>query len=275
MIIENVKGLGNVHTFEKPFDEALVSLRKNKLISSRDLAYARRITGEDSNLSQNGSYTREAPLYSKDVSLLVLDSPLQNIKLAKKAVQANREGNYFQLEDKELFKKYLNQAEKDLNKEPEKRKVLILPSDENFDISRTENFDFARELFKDQAELYLKFLEESKYEINSIRFYSVSKETVNKSENPIITEMWLCRLVSINWSDLNGYYRILYVNYRVRGVASSRSREATEPRKNFAKLPYNQREIERYSQILENVKTGKLPNSKLEKVLTFFDRLKQ
>ena len=39
-------------------------------------------------------------------TILVLDSPLQNIELAKQAVQANRNGKYFQLEDKELFKKY-------------------------------------------------------------------------------------------------------------------------------------------------------------------------
>ena len=113
METEHIKGLGNIYTFEKPFDEALVLLKQKnaKLISSRDFAYGRRIAGQDSNLSQYGSYTRESPIYSKDVSLLVLDSPLQNIELAKQAVQANKSGNYFQSEDNELFKKDLNQGE--------------------------------------------------------------------------------------------------------------------------------------------------------------------
>ena len=205
--------------------------------------------------------------------MLVLDSPLQNIELAKQAVQANKSGNYFQSEDNELFKKYLNQAEKDLKKAPEKRKVLILPSDENFDISRTQNFDFARGLFKDQAELYLKFLEDSEYKLNSIRFYPVSEETRNKSENPIITELWLCGLACDGWSVLSGYYWDLSGSNRVRG-ADLRSREATEPSQKIAKT-YSQRELERYSRILEGVKSGKLPNSKLEQVLGFFEELKQ
>jgi len=233
MASEYVKGLGNVHTFEKPFDEALFLLNQNKakLMSSRDLAYGRRITGQDSNLSQNSSYTRESPTYSKDVGLLVLNSPLQNIELAKQAVQANKAGNYFQLKNDELFKRYLNQAEEDLKKVPEKRKVLILPSDGVFDISRTQNFDFARGLFKDQAELYLRFLEDSKYKINSIKFYPVSKDIVNQLEKPILTEMWLCRLGVDVRSDLNGCDRSLSRIDRVHGVESLRSRVATEPKK--------------------------------------------
>ncbi len=280
MAPEYIKKFGKVSTFEKPFDSALISLKQNKekLITSRDNAYLRILTGQDSVYSQNGNYTRESPIYSKEISLLVLDSPLQNIELAKQAVQANRNRNYFQLEDKELFERYLSQAEKDKKKAPEKRKVLILPSDETFEISRTKNFEFARGLFKDQAELYLKFLEDSKYKINSIKFYSVSKKTINKVENPIITQMWLCRLGSGVRSDLGGDDRSLNDNVRVRGVASSLGiREATEPNKNLSrmKLNYSQRQLERYSKILEGVKSGKLPNSKLEKIIEFFNELKQ
>jgi hypothetical protein len=206
MATENIKNLGNVHTFEEPFDKSLVSFNpKTKLISSRDNAFLRILTGEDSVYSQHGNYTRESPIYSKDVSLLVLESPLQDIELAKKAVEANRKGNYFQLDDKELFKKYLNQAENDLKKSPEERKVLILPPNGNFNISRTENFEFASGLFKDQAESYLKFLEDSKYKINSIKFYLVSKETISQSENPILTEMWFCGLGVRPRSSLYGY----------------------------------------------------------------------
>lgn len=275
MKTEHIKGIGNIYTFEESFDDALILLEQNNagLMSSRDLAYGRMQTGQDSNLSQYGSYTRESPIYSKDVSLLVFDSPLQNTKLAKQAVQANRQGNYFRLENKELFKKYLNQAEKDLKKTPEKRKVLILPSDKEFDISRTQNFDFARGLFKEQAELYLKFLEESRYKLNSIKFYPVLKKTINESENPIITELWLYRLVGDDRSDLYGNGRNLDNYYRVRGV-ELRSREATEPSQKIAKN-YSQRELENSLKILTRVKSGELPNSKLEKVLEFFEKLKQ
>lgn len=43
MKTEHIKGVGNIYTIEKPFDEALGLLnQKNaKLVSSRDLVYGR------------------------------------------------------------------------------------------------------------------------------------------------------------------------------------------------------------------------------------------
>ena len=39
-------------------------------------------------------------------------------------------------------------------------------------------------------------------------------------------------------------------------------------------LPYTQREVRKYSQLVQGIKDGKYPNSKLEKVLGFFEKLK-
>ena len=47
-----------------------------------------------------------------------------DLELARKAVEANRQGNYFVTNDSEIYDKYREQAEQDKNKEPEERKVL-------------------------------------------------------------------------------------------------------------------------------------------------------
>jgi len=305
-----IKNFGMVYSFKQiTFDESLISLYQNnaKLMSSRDYALLRILTGDNYVYSKKGSFTKEALLSSKEVSLLVLDSPLQNIAFARMVDQADQRGEYTQFRDKEQFNKYLNQAEKDIKKEPEKRKVLFLPSAKGFNISRTENFDFARELFKDKAEPYLKFLENSRYEINSIQFYPVSKKVINKFINPILTELWFSELHSIDGFSLDGgeslgYWKTEDFSYplgppdehrfwrgnRVLGVESLRSRENSNglqhnsilevagPSRNFSgvKLNYSKKNLEKYSKILEEVKLGKLPNSKLEKVLGFFEKLK-
>lgn len=223
MLEGSIDGLGNIHTFKERFDESLSLLKQNnaKLISSRDLSYARikagktsylldkySITGENSYLLSNNFYTRESPIFSKDISLLVLNSPLQDMRLAKEIVLAHRSSHYLQLYDKEFFQNYLEQAENDLKKEPEEREVLILPPNDGpeflrFEISKNKNFDVARGLFKDQAELYLNFLEE-KYKIPSIYFYPLSNMEIKLLKNPVITELFSCGFNENNSFELSG-----------------------------------------------------------------------
>ena len=98
-----IKGLGEIYRVDKPFNEALESLKeqKAKVISSRELAYARIKEGRNSSLSNNGSYTREGFLYLKNEPVLLdLNSPLLDLQLAEKAVEGNRKGNYFLADSK-------------------------------------------------------------------------------------------------------------------------------------------------------------------------------
>jgi hypothetical protein len=218
----DVKGLGKILRAEVPFDQALEALKAKgvRVITSRDLAYAR-ANNSTSSLSGNGSYTREGCVYGKSQApLVVMSSPLLNQELAVQATEANRKGNYFQLQDKKRFEGYLRQAEKDAKVDPEKRKVLTLPSRTNFTISPTQNWDTARAIFKDQAEEYFNYL--GKNGINQITFYTVNPSTVDNSENPLSTQMWLCRL-DCGRSGLSGNGRDLDGDFRVRGVSSETS----------------------------------------------------
>lgn len=262
----DIKGLGKILRAGAPFDESLEDLKAKgvKVITSRDLAYAR-INNSTSSLSGNGSYTREGCIYGKNQApLVIMNSPLLNQKLAVQATEANRQGNYFQLQDKKRFEGYLRQADKDSKVEPEKRKVLTLPSRTNFTISPTQNWDIARAVFKDQAEAYFNYLGRNK--IDSITFYTVNPSTVDNSENPIATQSWLYGLGGVDGSGMVGNGRDLDIGDRVRGVLSETS-EASRV------LPYSRKELAEYYQIVQGVKEGNLPASKLEKVLRFFKKL--
>ncbi len=211
----DIEGLGKILRVNTPFDMALEALKRKgaKVITSRDFAYARRCTYINS--LKDGGCTREGVIYGKNQApLVVMNSPLLNQKLAVRATQANREGEYFQLKDKKRFESYLRQADADAKKEPEKRKVLTLPSRTSFTISPIENWDIARGIFKDQAEPYFNYL--GKHRINQITFYTVDSLDVDNSENPIATQMWLHRF---EFSVLGGDYKDLdRANRVVRGI---------------------------------------------------------
>ena len=230
-----VEGLGRVYEVEAPFDKALQSLKSLGIspISLRDLVYARIKEGSISSLSNDGSYVKQGIISGRNqLPLIVENSPLLNRELAIEAVASSGDGEYFRLQDKGRYEKILIQADQEKKKDPEKRKILILPSMTNFTISRTENFDIARGLLKDQAEKYLSFLEKDKG-ISVINFYVIDPHIVKKSENPIITQLWLGSLG--NKSGFDGC-RSLYYGCRVRGVlkktgeASSQKIEAYTPK---------------------------------------------
>ena len=261
-----VEGVGKILGVDAPFDEALASLKTEGVkypISARDLAYSRIQKGKRSSLSTNGSYTKEGFLYAKDSPVLVsLASPLLNLGLAREATQANRNGSYFSTQDIQIYDKAMTQAEKDKNKSPEKRKVLILPSRNNFSISATENFDVLQGLLKDQAEKYLEFNGQD------IPVYLVDKNTVDSQKGTLLTQLWFRDLDS--GSVLIGNGRNLDYSDRVRGVRVSGA-EGTQ--KSFES--YNPKQVQQYLSILEGVRQGRLPASKLDKLITDFQGLKE
>ena len=103
----------------------------------------------------------------------------------------------------------LFRSQKDKNKDPMDRSVIILPSRNNFRISCKENKEISEAILKDQAEPY--------FELNNgpITVYPVSSETVDKQNGTILTQLWFGNLVS--GSAFDGY-RFLVIGNRVRGV---------------------------------------------------------
>ena len=212
-VLANIKDLGIILEACNEFDKGLNLLKSNeaRLISPRDEAYARLQTKGKENLGKEyGTWTTAGFEYIKgELPILRLNSRLLNPNLAKQAVEANRNGNYFSTDSTKEYELSLKQAQKDKNKDPMDRSVIILPSRNNFRISCKENKEISEAILKDQAEPY--------FELNNgpITVYPVSSETVDKQNGTILTQLWFGNLVS--GSAFDGY-RFLVISNRVRGV---------------------------------------------------------
>ena len=258
-----VEGLGEIYRIDRPFNKALESLReqKTKVISSRELAYARIKEGGDSSLFNYGSYTREGFLYLKNEPVLVaLNSPLLDLQLAEQAFEASRKENYF-LTDKKVYEQYKEQAEQDKNKILQERKVLILPKRENYEIptNKFNENELTLFLFKDQAENYGNFLREN--EISEMPVWLLDKNYVNSKEGSILTQLWLLDLG--NWSVVVGYYGYFVYDCRVRGVFEKPSEAGRVFEEYVLELEQEKNkeiaELEsRYKRAVNYLKTGKL-----------------
>ncbi len=157
----------SIYEIIAPFDKALFSLRDSGIepISSRDLAYAR-IKGDiNGKLVNSEGFTREGFLISrkfyiaKDSVLLSSTSPLLMNDLAKRVVEANEKYEYL-ITDKFVYNAYREIAEKDKIKNPEERKVIILPQKKSYRIpaNRFNEDELTLFLFKDIAKEYGDFL---------------------------------------------------------------------------------------------------------------------
>lgn len=108
--------------WEGPFDktrQSLSSIGVKTLITPRDLAYARQQVSKNHSLNTDGSYTSAGFVYAKgEPVLLALDSPLsRNMRLAKQATEANRQGRHFSTPDLQIYEQLAEQAEKDKERE--------------------------------------------------------------------------------------------------------------------------------------------------------------
>ncbi len=211
-----IEGLGNIVRVEASFDESLASLRdkESNPISPRDLAYARMRVSKNHSLNKDGSYTASGFLYAKNANpLFALESPLLDSDLVGRAIKANRNGRYFSTENTELYEKYLATAEDDKSKNPEERRVLILPS-KNFKISAKNNPQIFGGIFKDVADKYLEFTG-----FPDLDVYLVDEDIVNDQKGTLLTQLWLRWLAGR--SGLDGEIWGLGYNYRIRGVSVS------------------------------------------------------
>ena len=137
-------------------------------------------------------------------------------------------------------------------------RVLVLPEKTHFNISRQD--ETARGLLKDQTNVYFDFINQ-----DNIKVYLVSPDTVNSQNNSLLTQLWFSGLD--DWSDLDGSGN-LDCSDRVRGVKKT-SEAGSQP----GKVPYTQRQVTQVAKILKGVREGNLPASKLEKALSFMEKL--
>jgi len=260
-----VKSIGIICKVDKPFDEALETITHAgaKVITARDLAYARIQEGRDSSLCSNGSYVKEGLVYVPDKTLFIRNSPLLNPELAGKAVQSHRNGSEFYIDEK-LIKKYEEQAENDKNKIPSKKRVLSLSKRGNFSIptDRFNEDELTLWLFKDQAEAYGDFLREN----------NLSEMPVYLSDNSkknFANQLWLGSLGG--GSELDGG-RLLDCGSRVRGVLRT-GEASSQPKKSDSeiKLLYTPKQKGKIIEIIQEVREGKKGTSQLEKAIKFLE----
>lgn len=211
-----IENLGRISYVEAPFDEALQSLKDNpnEFISARDLAYAR--TQEDSqhSLSHYGSYIKEGDIYIPNKSpqiLLIRNSPLLQLELAKEAVKAHQSGKEYFIAE-ELAKEYSEKASEDQNSGVFSLTNLAAIATNKFDTDKRTLW-----LFQDQAEKYGKFLYD--LGITEMPLWFNDKSYINEQVSPFANQLWLHALGFRSYLD--GYGRGLGYCGRVRGVSST------------------------------------------------------
>ncbi len=267
-------GKGAIYRVDAPFDEALEVLGKN-LISTWRLANARMQTDKANSLNTYGSYNGEGFVYAaKSEPLIVRASPLLDSKLARKAIEANRQGRYFTTEDRKLYDEQRAIAEKNKDKEPFKRQAIILPSRGNFEISSELNAETFEFLFGKDGKKYLSFVGR-----NNLTVYLVDPSTVDSQNGTLLTQSWLHRVVL--GSVVSGDNRYLGYYYRVRGVCAplgaltSEASSAQKISRDKVKVPYTSRQLDKMAEVLDGVRQGNLPASRLEKVAQFIQNLRK
>ena len=167
-----------------------ISERKGRVAAMADLIKAKNSL-QFEELWQNGAYVSTTLDYSPEnpVILIADNSDLLNLKNAKKAVEAHSSGQELYTTQAK-YDAHLKQAEKESKKSPEDRSLFILPKRDTFNITSQNYFDVLRFLAQDpkQAEKYLNKLSEKG--IDSLRFYLVDKDYVDKQSAPFERQLW-------------------------------------------------------------------------------------
>ena len=259
--------------FDAPFDKALVALREKGVeqpTAMHELANARTQFGLDHSLNKNGSYCLHGFVYAKGVEpIIVRISPLvSDRELAEQAVEANRNGRYFATPTKELYDRFRAQAEKDKGNSPLERREIILPSRKNFQIQPgEETFEF---LFEGGKE-YLSHIGRSKLTV-----YLVNPSTIDSQEGTLATQSWLHRIDNDSGVDGDDWNLSYYDAVRGVRIAEGDSGEASAQKISNEEVEartYTTRQIETYRNILQGVRKGDLPASKLEQLIPIIESL--
>jgi len=255
-LIQDIKGKVESAYVEAPFDKAKKELESNKyrIISLSENAKLRMQEGKDAFISQNGNYTREGVIYLPSNKIyLTKSSPI--MENAEEATECHRKGNEFYLNDKQVSNAI------------KKGTAVKFPQNDNYSIP-TDKFgediitDFA---FGKIAKDYGKFLKEEA-KINEMPVW-----LSNCENKPFARQLWFRGLGGGVRSGLGGFGSLDYYGDGVRGVREVSAEGAAQK----ISLPYKQKDIKNYLNILQDVREGNLPASKLEKVIKGLEKLKQ
>jgi len=267
-VIAKVDKLGKIVEVCSDFYVELQQLKDSgaRLISPRDEAYARLHTRGKENIGQvYGTRTISGFEYAKGrLPIFRVNSRLNDPKLAKLAVEANKARNYFHTESTKEYEESLKQAEKEKSKEPKKRNIMVLPSRDAFTISDKENWDIFEMIFKDQAKPYFEYN-------GPITVYPIHKGTVDEQDGTILNVLWFRSYEGA--SLLYGFSRNINHDDRARGVFVEDIENTHGKSKSLSY--YQQKQIDKYLQLVQKIKDGKASVSKLEKVEIFLADLKK
>jgi len=207
IIIWRVKGF---------FDSAFKELAEQGLeaASIRDIAYARVMSKEESEINTNGSWTAESFNYLPSGQIFIASKEYNILfKESSKAVKSHKEKSEFFLED-DYVEKLESVASEDEWKKPEERRVFVLRERGIFSIPVKEfaKNEMAVFLFKDIAPQYAKFLTRAGIEKVSVL---ISKP----KDKPYAKDLWLSRLSG--GSELDGGYYNFDQENNLRGSGTA------------------------------------------------------
>ena len=232
-----------------PFDKGKESLEKAgyRIISLEENAKLRMQKGKSHDICIEGNWTREGVVYIPNKGkFLTKNSPI--MANAEEAADCHRNGKEFYLTKKQIEEALVDSI---------KIKEMKIPT------NRFGENEITVYAFGKSSKKYGEFLREAGIKEMPIRL-------ANLEDKPLARQMWFCWLEGGGRSDLGGDRRDLYYDLRVRGVY--KNAEGTQ--KNSKDLLHTKKEFEKYSKLIQEVRNGNLPASKLEEVLGFFEKLK-
>ncbi|MBS3091816.1 hypothetical protein J4466_00195 [Candidatus Pacearchaeota archaeon] len=250
-----------------PFDLAQAELESENydIISLPVNVEQRMIQGKQHNVSTKGNYVREGVLYiPRKGTKLVRNSPI--LYSAEEATQAHRDIKEFYPSKEAIEKALADSVDFPLHN-------IGIPTN-RFNEEALTIWAFGAG-DSDKAQAYGNWLRNGEPEIMKMPVWAVDKDYVNKQNYPFARQLWFSRLDSR--SVLNGGSRDLHSGDRVRGVrevsAEGASQKVSKTTETENVKKYTPQEIEEHKKIVEGVRTGELPASKLEEVLGLFSRL--
>ncbi len=259
-----VDGVGNIGYLEVPFDQAVRTFGRTKILTAESLAQGRIQNGKRSSLSTNGSYAREGVVYVPgEGKILTRKSPaLVSLKEAERATQSHSQGKEFSITSKKAGE-YLEKA-----KDQKDKSAILLTDTGAVPTNRFGEDERTVWLFGKQAESYGDFLQNAG--ITGMQSY-LSDE--NSQEEPFANQLWLSSLD--DRSDFVGVGRVLSFSGRVRGVFSVGEADARSPKAKSEPLTkhYTARQVDRNITIVNKIRQGDWPASKLEQVAKFLENL--
>lgn len=247
---------------EGPFYEGLSRLENQgyRVISLEENARLRMQEGGDSYASKNHNWVREGEIYipKNNSTYITKNSPI--ISNFEKAIKYDKSQEYFYLANKQIETLLQDSVKIHPNSK------LEIPTD-RFDEEEVTNFCFG-EVAKDYG-LFLKDLGVSQMEIG------VTGEKVCDYSGypPFANQLYMDKIRDhatkhrgVGSSD---YYSLPNNKIKVRGILKEGLVEGI-----FYELPYTEEQASKIFWLVEDVRKGKVPNSKLEEALTFLEKLK-